>query len=120
MYMFMRVSADYFRSRQVRRLKSALRRVSQQYLRGIVQHYDVNAEGKLKAEEIKFSRHKFSSILTSISSYILPKGYPESVGENYQKYVSGQAVDAVFGTVAGTFDIIYACYRSVVFIFLNL
>lgn len=46
--------------------------------------------------------HKgLSYFLLSCASYLLPKGYPHSVGSRYEKYITFQAIDSVAGTVCG-------------------
>lgn len=46
-------------------------------------------------------RNGVSTFLLSSASYILPKGFPNSVGHKYERYVAFQAVDSISGTVCG-------------------
>lgn len=66
---------------------------------------DVNADGRLRnfngEENMKVPTMGFNAIFQSLALYILPKGFPNSVGPRYDRYIAFQAIDSISGTICG-------------------
>jgi hypothetical protein len=42
-----------------------------------------------------------NSMMQSLAAYVLPKGFPNSVGLRYERYIAFQAMDSISGTICG-------------------
>lgn len=70
------------------------------------------SDENVKVEEVSFfDKKKLNDTLFDMSRYFLPKGYPESVGNGYFNYVSGQSLNLFLssaGSVLSMQSLLYA------------